>query len=285
MKQAPVYWGIVVILGWMLIGCLPAQTQQVTQSPSPETAPLGTSHLPTQTSDPFPVIPVETDIPHPSPSLLPSPGLQKTRTTETVEMCSPLAGHSLEVLPEIVSDPYLPPPGGREGRHMGVDFSYYQWQDRVTISGVEVQAIFAGKVAGALTENNIPYGYTVIIETDPRMLPDSLLQDLQYEADDVLYVLYAHMQDKPTVSIGQEVVCGQTLGLVGQTGGEGTPYTIPHLHVEMRLGPGGWQTDKMGFYDTRLSEAARETYLFWRTSGEFRHFDPMLLLGKAAGQP
>jgi murein DD-endopeptidase MepM/ murein hydrolase activator NlpD len=199
-------------------------------------------------------------------------------------MCSPLAGHPLDLLPDIVSDPYHPPPNGREGRHMGVDFSYYQWQDHNTIAGVEVQAIFAGKVAAVLDDNHIPYGYTAIVATPLKSLPSAWLEKLPVENEDTLYVLYAHMQAIPQVSIGEAVTCGQILGLVGQTGGEDTPYTIPHLHIEMRLGTEGWQTDEMGFYDTRLSDAARETYLLWRTSGEFRHFDPMLLLGIDPGE-
>lgn len=197
------------------------------------------------------------------------------------ELCSPLAEHPLTVLPTIVSDPYNPPPGAQDGRHMGVDFSYYQWQDRDTIAGVPVQAVLAGVVSGAFSNNNIPYGYGVIIETPLTAVDPEWLTGVETTGFDSLYVLYAHLEGVPEVQMGVRIGCGQVIGSVGQTGGEGTPYLIPHLHVEMRLGPAGEQFEEIGYYDTRVSERAREIYVRWRLSGEFRHFDPMLVFENA----
>ena len=54
---------------------------------------------------------------------------------------------------------------------------------------------------------------------------------------------------------------------------------IPHLHLEFRLGPVGKVFESMRFYDTRASLEEMDTYVLWRTSGIFQHFDPLLLLG------
>ena len=278
------HW-ILLLIGLILAGCAPELSMPAVTESIPD-APLEiTPRYDSPTLDRPPMTLFQTAIPLASPTKMSSGTAENERTDDTVALCSPLAEHPLELLPDIVSDPYAPPPDGREGRHMGVDFSYYQWQDRNTIAGVEVQSIFAGNVAGILKENNIPYGYAVFIESDLYAFPQSLSKSLQVNDGEALYVLYAHLQEAPTVLLGQEVSCGQTLGLVGQTGGVDTPYAIPHLHIEMRVGPGGWRTTEMGFYDTRLSENARETYLLWRTSGEFRHFDPMLLLGETITHP
>jgi hypothetical protein len=34
----------------------------------------------------------------------------------------------------------------------------------------------------------------------------------------------------------------------------------------------------MRFYDTRATQEEMDNYVLWRTSGVFRHFDPMVLL-------
>lgn len=285
MKRELRYHWIWILIGLILAGCVPVLNTPAVNESNPD-APLDiTPRSDIPTLDPSPTTIFLTATPQASPTIKPSATAQKERTLDPVAMCSPLAGHPLELLPDIVSDPYAPPPNDREGRHMGVDFSYYQWQDRDTIAGVEVQSIFSGIVAGVLKENDIPYGYAVFMESDLNALPEPIFEKLQVTDGDALYILYAHLQAAPMVILGQQVACGDILGLVGQTGGVDTPYAIPHLHIEMRLGPGGWRTTEMGFYDTRLSDYARETYLLWRTSGEFRHFDPMLILGQTVLQP
>jgi hypothetical protein len=54
---------------------------------------------------------------------------------------------------------------------------------------------------------------------------------------------------------------------------------IPHLHLETRLGPAGQVFESMRFYDTRATQEEMDTYVLWRTSGIFQHFDPLQLLG------
>lgn len=196
------------------------------------------------------------------------------------KLCSPLADHPLEILPSIISDPYDPPPNNQDGRHMGVDFSYYQWRDRDTIQGVAVQSVLSGVVAGAFVSDTIPYGFAVIIETPLDRLAPQWLNNLETAGHQSIYIQYAHLANPPEVIRGEDILCGQKIGVVGQTGGEGTPYLIPHLHIEMRLGPAGVRFEEMGYYDTRVSEQARQTYLRWRLGGEFEHFDPMFILEK-----
>src|SRR4030067_285611 len=67
---------------------------------------------------------METELPAPTQPLEPA-----------FLMCSPLALHPLEELPEIIGDPYNPPPPGREERHHGVDFGYYHWREGGTMLG------------------------------------------------------------------------------------------------------------------------------------------------------
>ncbi len=59
-----------------------------------------------------------------------SPSVTPPSTPQEIELCSPLRLHPLEELRAIISDPYSPPPPGREERHHGVDFGYYHYQDR-----------------------------------------------------------------------------------------------------------------------------------------------------------
>jgi hypothetical protein len=53
---------------------------------------------------------------------------------------------------------------------------------------------------------------------------------------------------------------------------------IPHLHLETRLGRAGTVFESIRFYDTRATIEEMDNYVLWRTSGVFRHFDPMALL-------
>jgi hypothetical protein len=50
-----------------------------------------------------------------------------------------------------------------------------------------------------------------------------------------------------------------------------------HLHLETRLGKAGETFSGMAFYTTSASVEEMENYVRWRTSGDFRHFDPMNL--------
>lgn len=216
-----------------------------------------------------------------SPS--PIPVIRKETTpiavtiTETlpVEMtlCSPLALHSLDGLSDIISDPYNPPPPGSEARHHGVDFSYYHFGDRDTMQGEPVLAVLQGVVAGMM-ENRNPYGNMVIVETQSDALSNQLIELIGIGPGESLYILYAHMNYPPLVKLGDLVVACKKIGEVGLSG-----FTaIPHLHLETRLGPSSHVFESMVFYDTRAKPEEMETYRLWRTSGMFRHFDPMLIL-------
>jgi murein DD-endopeptidase MepM/ murein hydrolase activator NlpD len=191
----------------------------------------------------------------------------------TPAFCSPLVEHPLAELPEIVSDPYAPPPPGKEERHHGVDFSYYRRGERLSIEGVGVQSVFPGLVAASV-QDRFPYGNMVIIETPLADLPGTVIAALGLNADESIYTLYAHMGAAPAVALGERVGACQALGQVGVSGNAG----VPHLHLEMRRGPAGRQFNGMAFYSTQTSQEERDNYVLWRTSGTFQHFDPMSVL-------
>jgi murein DD-endopeptidase MepM/ murein hydrolase activator NlpD len=219
-------------------------------SPSPASPTATPTHLPPVTAQP----PTQT-------------------ATPVVELCSPLSEHPLTELPEIVSAPYNPPPMGSDARHQGVDFSYYRRGKRTSILGVGVQSVFAGRVAASISDS-FPYGNVVIVETPASGLPSDLAEQLGMQADQSLYTLYAHMGAAPLVALDDAVTPCQPLGEVGKSGNAG----VPHLHLEMRIGPAGRQFAAMAFYSTKTTQEQRDNYVLWRMSGEFQHFDPMSLL-------
>jgi len=132
------------------------------------------------------------------------------------EVCSPLQDHTWTDLQEIVTNPFQPPAAGQDSGHHGVDFAYYRRGDRLSIEGLTVQSAMDGQVA-AVTGNNPPYGNMVIVETAFEHLPEAMAGELNISQGVSLYMLYAHMQDIPLVSLGEAVACGQALGNVGNT--------------------------------------------------------------------
>ncbi len=190
-----------------------------------------------------------------------------------VELCSPLFEHALAELPEIVSDPYKPPPMGSDARHQGVDFSYYRRGERASILGVGVQSVFAGRGVASISDS-FPYGNMVIVETSASDLPKNLAEQLGIEEGESLYTLYAHLGAAPLVALGEAVSACQPIGEVGKSGNAG----VPHLHLEMRIGPENRQLASMAFYSTQTTQEERDNYVLWRMSGEFRPFDPMSVL-------
>ncbi|MFH1635215.1 MAG: M23 family metallopeptidase [Chloroflexota bacterium] len=228
---------------------------------------------PTQTSRPIPstLTPApaaQTSVPPASPSPTFSP------TSEvSCHLCSPLAEHEISELSEIVSDPYDPPPPGKDDRHQGVDFAYYRRGERASIEGEGVMAILPGRVASSMN-NRLPYGNMLIIETSRSDLPPGIIHAVDIDPGQSLYHLYAHLAAPPQVTVGDWVACGQLLGEVGKTGYN---IPIPHLHLETRIGPADSVFESMVFYDTRATEDEMYNYRWWRMSGEFRHFDPMIL--------
>ncbi|HZD55364.1 MAG TPA: M23 family metallopeptidase [Anaerolineales bacterium] len=227
-----------------------AQTPTITQLAAPELIPTKTI-----LAQNAPAVAVQ-------PSILPA-----------FRLCSPLSLHPLSELPQIIGDPYDPPPPGREERHHGIDFGYYHYRDRDSMQGEPIQAVLSGVVASAL-DDHYPYGNMVMIETQQALLPADVVNALGFSPGDSLYVLYAHMNTPPEVNLGETVESCQLLGEVGMTGNT----ELPHLHLETRLGPEGTAFKSMRFYDTRAKVEEMDAYKLWRTSGVFRHFDPMKLL-------
>jgi murein DD-endopeptidase MepM/ murein hydrolase activator NlpD len=203
----------------------------------------------------------------------PLPMTATPKATPEFKICSPLVPYPLSELREIVSDPYRPPPPGKDERHHGVDFSHYRRGDLLTIEGVEVQSVLPGRVAATLADT-YPYGNLIILETPRSLIPDEWITRLEIGESDSLYILYAHLQSPPSVELDDWVTACQVIGAVGKTGNT----VEPHLHLETRLGVPFTNFPVMRYYQVDATEEEKEAYLRWRISGEFRHFDPMRLL-------
>jgi murein DD-endopeptidase MepM/ murein hydrolase activator NlpD len=208
-----------------------------------------------------------------NPTLLP-----KITLTHTAEfrICSPLAEHETSELAGIISSPYDPPPMGKDDRHQGVDFAYYNQKGRSSIEGEGVTTIMEGKVAVGLKES-LPYGNMVIIETSGDLISRDFAEKLGIRSGESLYHLYAHLKNILYPRAGEWIGCGE---LIGEVGSSGFNIPVAHLHLETRIGPADAVIEEMGYYDTRTSELARKNYEVWRMSGEFRHFDPMVLFSE-----
>lgn len=192
---------------------------------------------------------------------------------ELSKICSPLAEHEIGALLGIISASYDPPPQGRDERHHGVDFAYYHDGIRDSIEGEGVESILDGIVAYA-QKDRLPYGNMVIVETKYDQLMPGVTELYRNERNQSFYHLYAHLLEPPEVQVGDFVKCGEQLGRVGKTG-----YNIanPHLHLEVRIGPQNTVFAPMMFYDTQATEEEQASYLLWRTSGVYKHQDPMKL--------
>lgn len=190
--------------------------------------------------------------------------------------CSPLEGHTWADLEEIMTNPFDPPPPGKDAGHHGVDFAYYQRGTRPSIEGVPIDAVLSGAVA-AVIKNRPPYGNMVIVESPGNVLPTDLRQHLGINPGESLYLLYAHMKETPLVVTGQAVGCGDQLGEVGNTPAGWS--SAPHLHFEVHIGPIGRQFASMAYYDNSITLEEKSNYETWRMSGTFRMLDPMRLLG------
>jgi murein DD-endopeptidase MepM/ murein hydrolase activator NlpD len=191
-----------------------------------------------------------------------------------------------------------PHPKNDDGHH-GVDFSFYRYKDFVGIEGTPIDAALVGEVVTVLNDKN-PYGYAVIVESplnsldpsliakmelpdvEPTVVPDPRVNcpatgELTFTLSDTersIYTLYGHMKDLPLVKVGDEVTCGQQLGVVGNSG----QSSNAHLHFETRIGPSGARFESMAYYTVHSTEAERYNYCVWRVSNLFELFDPMILL-------
>ena len=268
---------ILIVLPIILLACYPTRATQILSGADVPTVSAlqyqkSYTHALATATKAKPTIEISIPFP-PSPSPL-SPVTPSPLPTASFSLCSPLAPHPLSEIPEIVSGLYAPPPPGKEEeRHHGVDFSYYRRGDRESILGAGVQSVLSGRVVASLNDS-FPYGNMVIIETPSEALSLPLRQSLEDLDGESLYLLYAHLDQPPLVTLGEEVQVCQALGQVGKSGNAG----VAHLHLETRLGPPGAVFTGMQFYDTRASDEERENYLLWRISGVYHHFDPMRLL-------
>jgi murein DD-endopeptidase MepM/ murein hydrolase activator NlpD len=213
--------------------------------------------------------------PQPATPAPPKPRLIAARTATPTSLpvfqpCSPLSGVTLQELPEIISDPYHPPPLGKDDRHQGVDFSYYRRGEQTSIQGVVIQSVLPGRLAASIRES-FPFGNFVIIETPGAILPVEARQRFAIQDGESLYILYAHMLSAPYLELGDWVDACQAVGEVGKSGNAG----VAHLHLEMRHGLAGAQFPVMAYYLASHTPQERANYLKWATSGTFLHFNPM----------
>jgi murein DD-endopeptidase MepM/ murein hydrolase activator NlpD len=192
-------------------------------------------------------------------------------------MCSPLAGYSFDDVLEIVSNPFVAPRPGKDDGHHGIDLAHYAFGDRTTIAGVPVAAVLEGTVAAAIA-GSWPYGNFVIIETRPDALPAWFSEAAGPPSGLSVYHLYAHLEAPPGLAIGDALDCGDTFGLVGNSGWSGNF----HLHFEIRFGPPGEVFDAMSYYLTTTTVEERANYERWRFGGgEFTAIDPLPVIEAA----
>jgi murein DD-endopeptidase MepM/ murein hydrolase activator NlpD len=273
---------LLALLIMMLWACAGAPTAPQT---SPSLAVRSTSsYTPPATIAPSPTASVEkSTLP---PSATPGPWL-----------CSPLEGYSQAALAAAISNPFKPPAkAGSDDPHQAIDLAVSQ--NGLALAGEPIHAILAGYVAAVIVDR-FPYGNAIMIETPLEALPGEWLdqQQLPTPAPKLpphsaltcpqvdlglslnnesrsLYLLYAHMQTPPDYQPGETIGCGALLGCIGQSGNA----LNPHVHIEVRLGPGGARFQGLAHYETRASPAEMSAYCIWRVSGIFQLIDPMQLL-------
>ena len=247
-------------------------------SKTPSHQSAGTARI-TNTSPTKSVVPRASETPNFTPtkvSMVPTPDGNSSRS---VTLCSPLAEFPRENLSKIISTAYSPPPLGWDDRHHGVDFVYHRLAgvDR-TILGVGVQAVLSGWVAAAI-EESFPYGNLVIIETPWKLLSPEMADELVINEDQSLYHLYAHLLETPVINIDQPVDACDLIGYVGASGNT----EAPHLHFETRIGLSGGRFPVMNAFLEGVTEEERQNYNLWRTSKQYNHFNPMILLDYGIG--
>jgi murein DD-endopeptidase MepM/ murein hydrolase activator NlpD len=211
--------------------------------------------------------------PKPAPTLAPTV-IPSLTPTPVIEVCSPLMNHALSELPGFISRGFITPSANQDDGHHGVDLSHYRLGKEAGILGDPVQAVLPGKIA-AVVNDRPPYGNMLIIEVPYQNLPPALVELAQIPAGESLYLLYAHLEDRPDLTIGQPVACGQNISQVGNTG---CLPCGPHLHFETRWGPPGITFNGMAYYTADATPDEMKNYRTWRMSDTFHLFDPMILL-------
>jgi murein DD-endopeptidase MepM/ murein hydrolase activator NlpD len=299
---------IVIILfiflwGSILASCKTIDNEKLTQlnenlesTSSPKTNPVQNYSSPTITRIPpkllqYPV----------NPTVENNQQVQTNNKSTSIqtEFVSPLEGISLEELQEIISNPFFYSGDGRDDGHHGTDFSFYQYKSFGKIENLPVLSITSGSVKSVIY-NRLPYGNMVMVETPfsllPNFLRNYLLQFLpeaeipfhtnlscpdykfeensQFSDSFSLYILYAHLSTHPKLLINSQVVSGDPIGGVGNSGSSGNP----HLHLEFRIGPSDHSFEEMAHYDNSASQNEISIYCLWRVSGLFYQVDPMEII-------
>jgi murein DD-endopeptidase MepM/ murein hydrolase activator NlpD len=152
-------------------------------------------------------------------------------------------------------------------------------------------------IAGIINER-FPYGNAVIVETALDLLPAEQLSTIEIptpapiqpehpsltcpEVLDItssiaesrsIYLMYAHLKEPVRFTIGDAVICGTTLGAIGNSGNS----INPHVHFELRVGPSNMRFESMAHYTGSASPEEMANYCLWRVSNAFQLLDPMEL--------
>lgn len=216
-----------------------------------------------------------------APTVTPSPVPSETPTATAIPrsgICTPLAGHDIGTLLSLyMTQPFVPPAGAnKETGHHGLDFAYYSGGPTGGhVNGTPVQSVLDGYVAGV--GYNAVYGHYLVSETPLEQLPAGVAELYGMQANESLYLLYAHLQQPAPFAVGDGLACAQLLGHVGDSG-DRFFVSDPHLHFETRVGAAGLRLGAMAYYTTVATEDEKAEYMRWRTGDEFRLADPSLLL-------
>ena len=101
------------------------------------------------------------------------------------------------------------------------------------------------------------YGNVIVIEYPSSAMPKTTSERLGLSKNQSLFMLYGHLQDKPTLKVGATVMAGEIIGQIGTTGNS----TGPHLHLEVRVGASGslppGEMCTTGCYPTVYDDAPR----------------------------
>jgi murein DD-endopeptidase MepM/ murein hydrolase activator NlpD len=280
----------------ILVGCgrgVLASVPQAAAGSIPINAIPGKAELAESVSDVSPLLLIQSSqSPTPTLKITPNSSFETTPTSgrtsrasnlvavatasppPTFRICSPLEGYPLDKIALIVSAPYTAPPQKSDARHAGVDLVFNRLAtDTAVTEGVGIQSVLPGRVAASIPDS-FPYGNFAIIETPYELLPAELVDKLGIPPGQSLYLLYAHMQAVPLVALRDQVAACQLIGRVGHSGNT----IASHLHLETRIGIPGAVFKVMAGLLRDVTPEERANYKYWRISGTFRHFDPLLLL-------